>query len=119
MRKVLPPVWLLLTLLAMTALHFWLPIARVIAPPYSYIGALFIIAGITIAALGSRMFTKAGTPVIPFQKSTVLVTHGVFSVTRNPMYAGMVLLLIGAGVLFGTVGSWLPIPVFVWIIHTT
>jgi protein-S-isoprenylcysteine O-methyltransferase Ste14 len=33
------------------------------------------------------------------------------------MYLGMVSALIGTGLIFGTMGSWLPIPVFVWIIR--
>jgi protein-S-isoprenylcysteine O-methyltransferase Ste14 len=116
-RKILPPVWLLLTLGAMTALHYILPLARLITPPVSYSGAVFIILGIGIAAVSALSFNRAGTPVIPFEPSTALVTGGLFRYTRNPMYLGMVLVLIGTGLIFGTIGSWLPIPVFVWIIR--
>jgi protein-S-isoprenylcysteine O-methyltransferase Ste14 len=45
------------------------------------------------------------------------VTGGLYRYTRNPMYLGMVSVLIGAALLFGTLSAWLPIPVFVWIIH--
>ena len=33
------------------------------------------------------------------------------------MYLGMVLLLLGVAIALGSLGAWLPIPVFVWIIQ--
>jgi protein-S-isoprenylcysteine O-methyltransferase Ste14 len=116
-RKILPPVWLLLTLGAMSALHYLLPWGLLISPPWSYTGAVFIAAGIVIAAIAAFSFNRADTPVIPFEPSTALVTGGLYRFTRNPMYLGMVLVLIGTGLILGTIGSWLPIPVFVWIIR--
>jgi len=117
-RKIIPPVYLLLSLLAMTALSYFLPIARFIQPPYSYAGAVLLVIGLAIAATAAGSFKRAGTPVVPFEPSTALVTGGLYRITRNPMYLGMVLGLLGAAVLFGTVGALLPIPVFAWIIHT-
>jgi protein-S-isoprenylcysteine O-methyltransferase Ste14 len=116
-RKILPPVWLLLTLAAMTALHYFIPLVQLITPPWSYAGAPLIAAGIAIAAIAAFSFKRAGTAVIPFEPSTTLVTGGLYRFTRNPMYLGMVSALIGTGLIFGTMGSWLPIPVFVWIIR--
>jgi protein-S-isoprenylcysteine O-methyltransferase Ste14 len=116
-RKILPPVYLLLTLAAMTALHYVLPLAWIIAVPYSYSGLVLIILGIGIAATAAWSFNRAGTPVIPFEPSTAVVTGGLYKFTRNPMYLGMVLVLTGAASLFGTLSVWLPIPVFIWIIR--
>lgn len=116
-RKVLPPVYLLLTLLLMAGFHFLLPLAHVIATPYSYAGAVLVILGIAVAASAAWGFHKAGTPVIPFEPSTALVTGGLYKYTRNPMYLGMVLLLIGVAILSGSLGTWLPIPFFIWIIQ--
>lgn len=116
-RKILPPVYLLLMLILMTGLHFLLPMAHIIPEPYSYAGAVLVVLGIAIAAVAAGSFHKAGTPVIPFEPSTALVTGGVYRYTRNPMYLGMVLLLIGAAILFGSLGAWIPIPFFIWIIQ--
>jgi protein-S-isoprenylcysteine O-methyltransferase Ste14 len=117
-RRIVPPVYLVLTLASMGALHRWAPIARLIEPPYSYLGALLIMAGIVIAAHSAFAFTKAGTPVIPFERSTALVTNGFYRVTRNPMYLGMVLVLLGTAVVLGTASPLIPIPVFILIIQT-
>ena len=115
-RKIIPPIWLVLTLSAMTGFHFLLPIVQLVPQPWSWAGAALIVIGITMAAISARWFRRAGTPVMPFEKSTALVTGGFYRHTRNPMYFGMFTLLIGAGVLFGDLGSMLPIPVFMAII---
>ena len=116
-RKIVPPVYLLLTLAAMAGFHNLLPIAQFAYEPYTtYAGIALIAAGISIAAAAAGLFWRAGTPVIPFEKSTALVTGGLFRYTRNPMYLGMMLLLLGAGLIFGSAGSLLPIPLFAWVI---
>jgi protein-S-isoprenylcysteine O-methyltransferase Ste14 len=117
-RKILPPVYLLLSLVVMTALHFFAPIARVIPAPWSFVGDVLIVVGIAITAIAAVSFKRAGTPVVPFERSTLVVTGGLYRLTRNPMYLGLLVALIGAAVLFGTVSAFLPIPVFVWIIQT-
>lgn len=116
-RKILPPVYFLLTLILMAGLHLLLPIARVIPAPYSYAGAVLMLIGVAVAITGARTFRKAGTPVIPFEPPTALVVHGLYRYTRNPMYLGLVSMLIGAAILFGSLGPWIPIPFFVGIIR--
>jgi protein-S-isoprenylcysteine O-methyltransferase Ste14 len=117
-RKVIPPVWLLMSLIAMTALHFLLPITRLLPTPYSYgLGALFIAAGLATGGTAFVSFTRAGTPVVPFERSTALVTGGSYRFTRNPMYLGMVLMLSGIASLLGTLSPWLVILPFAWIIQ--
>jgi protein-S-isoprenylcysteine O-methyltransferase Ste14 len=55
--------------------------------------------------------------VVPFEKSTTLVTGGWFRMTRNPMYLGLTLILAGVALIDGTLGALLPLPVFVGILH--
>jgi protein-S-isoprenylcysteine O-methyltransferase Ste14 len=117
-RKVVPPVYFLMSLIAMTGLHFLLPIARVVPAPWSYAGGGIVVLGIALTALAAGSFKRAGTPVVPFERSTAMVTTGLYRITRNPMYLGLLLALIGAAVLFGTLSPYVPIPIFVWIIET-
>lgn len=117
-RRIVPPIYFLCALLLMGALHFFAPLARIFEPPLSYLGGLFAVAGIAISAWGARAFRKAGTPVIPFERSTVLVETGLYRFTRNPMYLGLVLALVGVAVLLGSAGAFIPIVPFVWIIQT-
>jgi len=70
-----------------------------------------------MAIVAERSFRRAGTPVIPFERSTALVTGGLYRVTRNPMSLGMLLILLGVAVLLGTVSPLCAIPVFLWAIQ--
>ncbi|MDW8260874.1 MAG: isoprenylcysteine carboxylmethyltransferase family protein [Gammaproteobacteria bacterium] len=60
------------------------------------LAALPALAGFALAVAGVRAFRRAGTTVHPMkpQETTALVTSGVFRYTRNPMYLGVLLLLL-------------------------
>lgn len=116
-RKIVPPVYMLLALLAMVVLHYVIPLADLIAPPLSYVGLVPLLVGITVCATAARMFDRAGTPIRPFERSTVLVTGGLYRYTRNPMYLGLTLILFGVWLLLGTASALLPIAVFIWVIQ--
>jgi protein-S-isoprenylcysteine O-methyltransferase Ste14 len=65
----------------------------------------------------SGKFSRLGTPIHPFQRSTRLLTDGLYRYTRNPMYVGMMLILVGLSLILGTLGTVLVIPVFAWLIE--
>jgi protein-S-isoprenylcysteine O-methyltransferase Ste14 len=110
----LPPVWLALSLLAMVALHYVAPAARLIPRPWNWLGALAIMAGVAVAVSGAALFKRYGTGVVPFSPATRLVIGGPYRFTRNPMYLGMVLLLVGVATMLATATPWIPIPLFAW-----
>ena len=62
----------------------------------SVFAALAIIGGATALA-GDVAFRHARTTINPFrpQNSSALVTTGVYRLTRNPMYLGILMALIG------------------------
>jgi len=115
--KVFPPTYFLLGLLAIPLLHFLLPLLKIIPSPWNLFGVLFILIGIGIDLAADRLFHQAGTTVTPYDESQVLVTRGVFRVSRNPMYLGFALVLIGAAVLFGSLSPFLVAPVFMILIE--
>jgi len=47
-------------------------------------------------------FKRVDTAICPTDSATTLVTHGVFSVTRNPMYLGIILMLLGLALVTGS-----------------
>ena len=116
-RRVLPPVWLVVALLASFTLDRWWPIARLVQAPWKYLGYLPLALGAVMAISSARAFRRAGTPVVPFEPSTTLVTGGWFRMTRNPMYLGLSLILFGVALIDGTLGAFLPLPVFVAVLH--
>jgi protein-S-isoprenylcysteine O-methyltransferase Ste14 len=116
--KMLPPIWLALALIAMFVLHYFAPLARLISSPWTWLGAIPIVAGIALAVSGAALFKRQGTGVVPFTPVTALVTAGPYRFTRNPMYLGMVMLLSGVAIMLGTLTPWIVIPLFtLWIAH--
>ena len=57
---------------------------------------VWFLAGIFFAIAGVRSFKRAHTTVNPMQPNSAssLVTSGIYRHTRNPMYVGMVAVLI-------------------------
>jgi protein-S-isoprenylcysteine O-methyltransferase Ste14 len=101
-RRILPPVYLAIAVVAILACHLVLPLARFIAFPVTLIGLLPIAAGVALNLSADAAFKARGTTVKPFERSSSLVTKGVFGLSRNPMYLGMALLLLGLALLLGT-----------------
>jgi protein-S-isoprenylcysteine O-methyltransferase Ste14 len=98
------------------ALDRWLPVAELVARPISYAGAALIVCGILLAIWAARLFALAKTGVVPFSESTSLVASGPYRFTRNPMYLGMVLVLLGVAVILGSLTPFLVVPAFVVLI---
>jgi len=58
-------------------------------------GLLAISAGILLLSIAAGLFIARKTTVMPTRAPNKLVTEGIYSVTRNPMYLGMLLILSG------------------------
>jgi len=100
-NRIPPPIVLLLTLFVMFVLaRFDTERAMQLAPPIinKIIALIWVISGSSVAMLGIREFKHAHTTVNPLQprRASTLVRSGVFVISRNPMYLGMLLLTIGA-----------------------
>lgn len=101
--KILPPTYFLISLISAVGIHLVLPIRKFIDTPYNYTGILFIGAGIWLNIWADRLFKQKKTTVKPFEKSSFLIEEGPFTFSRNPMYLGMVIILLGEAVLLGSI----------------
>lgn len=117
--RVPPPIIALIAALAMWALHRWLPLGRWMPPPWHRLGLLPATVGIAISMTAFMGFRQARTTVNPLEpdKATHLVTEGIFSITRNPMYLGLLLVLVGWAVWLGSLSTLFVLPLF-WVIIT-
>jgi protein-S-isoprenylcysteine O-methyltransferase Ste14 len=61
--------------------------------PFYAIALLIGLAGFALMIRAWWLFKTVDTAVCPTRQSSSLVTHDVFSVTRNPMYLGMNMML--------------------------
>lgn len=105
-RRLFPPHFLLLAIFAMVALHLWLPIRTLLDRPWTFAGFVPFLLGGALGVRAARLFDRERTPVRPFEPSTRLVLDGPYRFTRNPMYLGMVALLLGLAVLLGSLSPF-------------
>ena len=111
--KIPPP---LVTLIFALAIYFSSRYFIVIEIPMrDILSSIFIILGIFVTFSSARIFKKKETTVNPMKpdQATTLVTDGMFKITRNPMYLGMLLLLFGLSVFKGLIVGFIFLPLFV------
>ena len=94
----------------MWRLDRYLPNLAFSFPGQHKVATVFITIGILIEVIAIASFLVAKTTVNPIQpeKTTRLVTGGLYRYSRNPMYAGMLLLLTGWMI---RLGCWVNIPI--------
>lgn len=76
---------------------------------------IIVLVGVVITLSGAYAFNKAQTTVNPLapEQSSSLVNFGIYKFTRNPMYLGFLLFLIGWGVYLASAYSLLVLPMFI------
>jgi protein-S-isoprenylcysteine O-methyltransferase Ste14 len=67
------------------------------------VGIAPLLAGTLLLALALGGFRRARTRPEPWKEPSALVTGGIYAVTRNPMYLGMLLSAVGIALL---AASW-------------
>ena len=112
-RQILPTTYLLIALVLILVLHFTFPAIKLIPLPWNLLGLILLITGIALNLIADGAFHRAGTTVKPFQESCALLTDGVYRLSRNPMYLGFVLTLIGVAILLGSLTPWIIVPIFI------
>ena len=58
-------------------------------------GVILIVAGVSLVVLARREFARYGQPTDPGLPTSKVISTGVFSVSRNPLYLGGVFILAG------------------------
>jgi protein-S-isoprenylcysteine O-methyltransferase Ste14 len=120
MKLKVPPALLFLICVALMWGINWLIAAQRLEFLYQkWVAVLFIGFGVILGILGVFEFTKLSTTVNPHkpENTSKLVTSGVYRFSRNPMYAGLLFCLVGIGIYFGNLWSFLVIPVFIWYMN--
>ena len=116
-RKIIPAIYLLTSLLLMGLLQGFLPVYQYMDPPLAYMGIVAVLFGIVMATISAGMFKKAETGIMPFDPASALVTAGFYRFTRNPMYMGMFLMLLGVAFLLGSISVLAPVLLFMLVIR--
>lgn len=112
--RVPPPVVMLLcAAVGYAACRLW-PGSACRAPVPALLAGLTMALGVVLNLLPKVSFRRAGTTVNPLRPSasSVLVTGGVYRRTRNPMYLGQALVLLGAMVYLQHLIALIVVPLF-------
>jgi protein-S-isoprenylcysteine O-methyltransferase Ste14 len=83
-------------------LHLLLPWRIERRPWDAVLGAVLTLFGVVITTWGRITLVKAGTNVNPNQPTIAIVHDGPFRFTRNPLYVGLMSVLMGISLLIGT-----------------
>ena len=96
-----PPIALLIAFVLGIALDWLSPLPFVPASiPRVLTGGAVFAAGLALAIWAIVTIRRAGTEVETTKPTTAIVTGGPFRVTRNPIYTGMLLGLVGLAIGF-------------------
>ena len=111
--KIPPPI--IAILFAVMIFYFSDSFAYVDLPFKIYISLFFVLLGFFITFSSARNFKKKETTVNPIkpEEASQLVTDGFFKITRNPMYLGMLLFLLGLSIYNGLIVGLVFLPLFV------
>ena len=104
---------LALNFVPLLSLTFPIPVSLRIA-----VGVILILAGATVVILAKRDLKNAGQPAAPGKPTTQVVETGIYRFSRNPLYLGLVAVLIGLG-LSVNIAWWtiLTLPMFFALQH--
>ena len=68
-------------------------------------GFILFILGVSVISAGRRELSRHGQPTDPGKPTSQVVTSGIFSISRNPLYLGVAILILGLSLLVN--GWWI------------
>jgi protein-S-isoprenylcysteine O-methyltransferase Ste14 len=82
-----------------------------------FLGGLLVGAGVLLALLAVYEMRRQRTTVVPHREAEALVSTGIFSRTRNPIYLGDLLILAGFILSWDAVLSLPLLPILLWVLE--
>lgn len=116
MKVLPPPILLLIAIILMIAIWFLWAQPVLVPPPWHWLGLLLIALGLPLSVGSAMYFRRIGTNIIPHREPGQLVSDRAFGYTRNPMYLGLSLILLGLAIIFSVPTSFVIVAAFVFII---
>jgi len=117
MKKIIsiPPNYFYISTFLIILSRFIFPEFNLIKSPHNFLGILPIILGFYLIMESYFLFKKHKTPE-NFSESKALVIEGIYKFSRNPMYLGAIIFLIGLSVLIQNILSFAIAAIFFFII---
>lgn len=115
-QRWIPPVLDVSALGLVMLLPLWFPRWHFLAWPWTMTGLAVLMPGMILMATAFFQFVRYRT-TLRFDQPGKLITSGVYRRTRNPMYLGKFLALLGLAVLLGHALSLLIAPLHMMLIN--
>ena len=113
-----PPLTWALAVIVGLALDWLLPLPFLPAGlPAAFLGAMVFVLALALFAWAIITITRAGSSVPTNRPTTTIVDSGPFRFTRNPIYTGMFLGLIGLAIAFDNLWLLVTLVPFVLVIR--
>lgn len=110
-----PPMYFILAIVLSLIFYFVFPQFNSISYPHNLIGGIFLLlVGFYWIMKPHLNLEKHQTPE-KFHQSTCVVTSGLYQYSRNPMYLGFVIFLMGFGFFLGNIVAITPSFLFFFI----
>jgi protein-S-isoprenylcysteine O-methyltransferase Ste14 len=106
MPKLLPPTLFVILLTVTVTVGLAVPVFGPLGNGVRLGGVVAIAAGAFVTVASAGLFNRVGTNIDTFADPDQLVDHGAFRFTRNPMYLGFTIVLVGAATLVGTASAF-------------
>jgi protein-S-isoprenylcysteine O-methyltransferase Ste14 len=111
--KIHPPVLTVIFIVIAYLAKRTIPLPFVVSSAVENIGFVLVVIGFLFGVAALLAFRKARTTLDPHGKVSAIVTEGVYRFTRNPIYLGFFLMVIGLPLNSGSYWGILLAPVFV------
>lgn len=116
--KIPPPLYMVIFGGLMYLLATYYPVMTLLSAPinnfaYAFAG-LALLIDLSALVLFFRMKTTPN-PIKP-ENANKIVTRGMYRISRNPMYVGLLFWLIAWAIKLSVLSPFLLLPVFVWVL---
>lgn len=115
-KKIRPDGYFTIFLVLAIISHLISPITKLIFSPFNLIGIIIIIIGVVMTTGTNSLILKNRTAIKPDEIPSFLITSELFKFSRNPLYLGMAIILIGVCIFLGSSSPFIFAIIFILLI---
>ncbi len=115
MKIPIPPILFVFLIILSFLLKIFFPIYTI--PTIYPFSIIFLITGIFFILDAIYLIYKNKTTIDPSETPSKLIEKGVFSISRNPIYLGMLFILFSTDIYLSSLSSFINLFIFFYIIN--